>query len=196
MTIVCGIAARPKEGATISGDSYVYASSDNGITLVAVIDGLGSGEPANLAARTAAEVLQAAPERPLEALLRQAHNALNHTRGAVIGALRLEHNTRTARYVGVGNIGVHVYGNPTIRPISKNGILGYRLPTLLELSYQYNFGDTFVLYSDGVASRFFAQPDPQQPAAPQALADYILEHYGKRNDDATVLVLREDAPGH
>ena len=77
-----------------------------------------------------------------------------------------------------------------IKPISKNGILGYRLPTLLELRYSYDPGDIFVLYSDGVSSQFSqdAQIDIKQP--PQRIADDILARYGKPIDDATVLVVK------
>ena len=75
-------------------------------------------------------------------------------RGAVIGLLRLDQQSHKASYVGVGNIGMQVYSRQMIKPISKNGILGFRLPTLLELHYVYDPGDIFVLYSDGVSSRF------------------------------------------
>jgi hypothetical protein len=108
----------------------------------------------------------------------------------VIGVLRLELASSQATYVGVGNIGVQVYSRQPIKPISKNGILGFRLPTLLELRYVYDPGDIFVLYSDGVSSNFAqdGKIDIKQP--PQRMAEQILETYGKHTDDATVVAVK------
>lgn len=111
-------------------------------------------------------------------------------RAAVAGLLRIDPEQNRASYIGVGNIGIYVYSRKPIKPISKNGILGYRLPTLLELTYTYDPGDLFVLYSDGVSSHF-AQDlhlDIRQP--PQKLAEQIVQTYGKQSDDATVVVVQ------
>ena len=108
----------------------------------------------------------------------------------MIGLLRLEQASCHATYVGVGNIGVQVYSRQPIKPISKNGILGFRLPSLLELRYVYDPGDIFVLYSDGVSSSFAQDNkiDIKQP--PQRMTEQILETYGKHSDDATVVAVK------
>jgi serine/threonine protein phosphatase PrpC len=161
-----------------------------GSVLVSVIDGLGGGSEAERAARLAAQMLEQYPDYPLQDLIRRSHSALHSTRGAVIGVLRLELASSQATYVGVGNIGVQVYSRQPIKPISKNGILGFRLPTLLELRYVYDPGDIFVLYSDGVSSSFAqdGKIDIKQP--PQRMAEQILATYGKHTDDATVVAVR------
>ncbi|WP_370650186.1 SpoIIE family protein phosphatase [Oscillochloris sp. ZM17-4] len=157
---------------------------------VAVIDGLGGGVEAARAAEGAVTVIRARPDsEPLD-MIRQAHTALHNTRGAVIGLLTLDTVKRSATYIGVGNIGAQVYSSQPIKPISKNGILGYRLPQLLKLSYSYNFGDTFVLYSDGISSRFSLDVHINHSQPPQDLAELILSRYGKMNDDATAVVVR------
>lgn len=189
MSIVWGVATRPKEGQSISGDTYVLVEREQH-TLVSVIDGLGGGEEAARAATLAAAVLNNNPDHPLTVLLQLGHTALHGTRGAVIGVLRLNHQSHTLAYIGVGNIGVYVSSQQPIKPISKNGILGYRLPTLLQLDYSYNSGDTFVLYSDGISSQFLAERSLDFGGDPQHLADTILTRYGKLNDDATVVVVR------
>jgi phosphoserine phosphatase RsbX len=189
--ITWGAVNRPKQGQSISGDTYLVEEYAPNQVLVAVIDGLGGGEEASLAATSAANVLQKYPALPLEELIRQSHNALRSTRGAVIAILRLYLDNRQAEYIGVGNIGVQVYSQQQIKPISKNGILGYRMPTLLQLSYTYNSGDTFVLYSDGISGRFSLDGKLDSTLSPQDLANAILEMYGKTSDDATVVVLRD-----
>lgn len=190
MTVSWGAVCRPKQGQSVSGDTYVVEPySEHGL-LVAVIDGLGGGEAAAHAANKAAAVVRKHPGLDLADLTRMVHDELHSTRGAVMGLLALDTRQRKATYVGVGNISTQIYSREPIKPISKNGILGYRLPQLLKLSYSYNFGDTFVLYSDGVSSRFSLDNtlDPRHP--PQTLAETILRLHGKTSDDATIVVVR------
>jgi serine phosphatase RsbU (regulator of sigma subunit) len=59
------------------------------------------------------------------------------------------------------------------------------------LHYSYNSGDTFVLYSDGISSRFNLDGKIDMTLPPQTMADAILEQYGKTVDDATVVVVRD-----
>jgi serine/threonine protein phosphatase PrpC len=189
--VIWGAVNRPKKGQTISGDTYVVTEFGESQVMVAVIDGLGGGEEASRAAQAAATVLQTHPQKPLEDLIRQSHHELRSTRGAVIAILKLNTQTRRADYIGVGNIGIQVYSNHQIKPISKNGILGYRMPTLLPLSYTYNSGDTFVLYSDGISGRFSLDGKLDTTVPPQEFAHAILDMYGKTSDDATVVVMRD-----
>jgi hypothetical protein len=94
--------------------------------------------------------------------------------------------------VGVGNIGIRVRSTAPIKPISRNGIVGYRLPHLREFTYPYIPGDLFVLHTDGISSRFTLDGAPWMEGAQdvQTLADAIAQNFGKENDDVTVLVAR------
>jgi phosphoserine phosphatase RsbX len=190
LSITWGAVCRAKQGQSISGDVYVVREYAEGQVLVSIIDGLGGGSEAERAARLAAQLLEQYPDYPLQDLIRRSHTALHSTRGAVIGLLRLEQASCHATYVGVGNIGIQVYSRQPIKPISKNGILGFRLPSLLELRYVYDPGDIFVLYSDGVSSSFAQDNkiDIKQP--PQRMTEQILETYGKHSDDATVVAVK------
>ncbi len=189
--VVWGAVCRPKQGQMVSGDTYVVQEFGDTGLLASVIDGLGGGHEAAQAAESAAAILRAAPDYPLSELIRRSHQALHNTRGAVIAILRFDTAVQAVDYIGIGNIGIQVYSNRSIKPISKNGILGYRLPALLQLHYTYNSGDTFVLYSDGISGRFSIDNTFDITAPPQSLADTILHHYGKSNDDATVVVVRD-----
>lgn len=185
-----GAICRPKQHQHVSGDTYVVEPYGASGILVAAIDGLGGGVEAAHAAQIAATLIKANPTLEPTELLRRSHTALHNTRGAVIGLLTLDTVTRHATYVGVGNIGVHVYSERAIKPISKNGILGYRLPQLLKLNYTYNFGDTFVLFSDGISGRFSLDSTIDPSLDPQVLAETILTKHGKLTDDATVVAIR------
>lgn len=190
MGVSWGAVVRPKQGQTVSGDLYLVERFEPHGLQVCVIDGLGGGVEAARAAEGAAAVVRANAGAEPGAIMQLAHGAIHGTRGAVMALLTFNLQLRSVSYIGVGNIGAHVYSALSIKPISKNGIIGYRLPHLLKLAYSYNFGDTFVLYSDGVSSRFghHSVVDPTLP--PQGLAEQIMLHYGKDNDDATVVVVR------
>jgi serine/threonine protein phosphatase PrpC len=190
MNFAWGAVCRAKSGQQTSGDMFLVQNNGSAEVLAAVIDGLGGGVEAARAAQIAHALYCEHSQRALPDLVRQSHTALHTTRGAVAALLRLDAQERAAAFIGVGNIGVQVYSRRPIKPISKNGILGYRLPTLLELRYSYDPGDIFVLYSDGVSSRFGqdAQIDIHRP--PQAVAELILARHGKQSDDATVLVVK------
>jgi serine/threonine protein phosphatase PrpC len=193
VSISWGAVCRAKQGQSVSGDIYVVREYAEGFVLASIIDGLGGGTEAERAARLAAQTIEQYPDYQLQDLIRRSHDALHSTRGAVIGLLRLDLTNHHATYVGVGNIGVQVYSRQPIKPISKNGILGFRLPTLLELRYTYDPGDIFVLFSDGISSTFSQDNkiDIKQP--PQRMAEQILTAYGKYSDDATVLAIKTTA---
>jgi phosphoserine phosphatase RsbX len=190
MGVSWGAAARPKMGQSISGDIYMYEPFEPDGLQVCVIDGLGGGAEAARAAEGAAAVVRANPGGDPAMLMQRSHQALHGTRGAVMALLTFNLKLRSVSYVGVGNIGAHAYSAAPIKPISKNGIIGYRMPHLLKLAYSYNFGDTFVLYSDGISSRFSLDTTIDPAQEPQSLADRILHVHGKDNDDATVIVVR------
>lgn len=190
-----GVAERPKAGATVSGDSYLVKS--NGSTeLVAVIDGLGGGTAAAEAAKKAYDAIEANADRPLAAIMQAAHQACQGTRGAVVGLLRLDLQKHEATYMGVGNIGIYVVSKHVIKPLSRNGIVGYRMPTPMEHKATYDGGDTFILFSDGISPRFSEAPLMHESLTPQRLADRILESFGKTIDDVMVVVAKtpQNAP--
>ena len=190
MSFIWGAVCRAKQGQTVSGDIYTIRAYAEDKLLVAVIEGLGGGEEAARAARGAEAIINEHPDWALQDLVAHCHTALHSTRGAVIGLLRLDLNGYKVNYVGVGNIGVHVYSRQSIKPISKNGILGFRLPTLLEMRYVYEPGDVFVLYSDGVSARFAQEPNVDLHGTPQQVSESILAQYGKMIDDATVVTIK------
>lgn len=195
MNIATGSFIRPKSGQSVSGDGCVVVQTEYGV-LAAVIDGLGGGEQAAHPMRLGLAVLRDHADRPLKELIQRCHVAMNHTRGAVIGLLRLDSKQKQASYIGVGNIGIHVVSQRAIKPISKNGILGHgNLPTLLEMNYTFDSGDIFILYSDGISTRIISDPILTKTRFPASDSlDYIasdfVERYGKANDDVTVLIIK------
>lgn len=186
-----GIVQRPKSGRDISGDAYLIREGEEA-TLICLVDGLGSGEAAAEAAQAAIRCVEVNGALSLSDIIAKCHQALRGTRGAVMALMRVGFAESTMTFVGVGNIGIHVRSTALIKPISRNGIVGHRLPRLQEFTYPYTPGDLFVLHTDGISSRFNLDSALWTEGAQgmQTLADEIARNFGKENDDVTVLVAR------
>lgn len=184
-----GVFVRPKHENKASGDAYLVQEGADAV-LFGLVDGLGSGEEAARAAQAAVTCVKQHYALPLLEILQHCHRALKTTRGVVLGLLRVEMEAGQVRYVGVGNVGIHTLTQEPFHPISYNGIVGYRLPRVHEFVGSYHPGDTFVLYSDGIDSRFHSDEALlRRERDPQRLAETIARRYGK-DDDICVLVVR------
>lgn len=180
-------------GQVESGDRHVVKPFFNGV-LVAVVDGLGHGAQAAQAAETAVAALVSKPQDSVISLLRRCHESLRGTRGVVMSIASFNALKETMSWLGVGNVeGIllraDTKANPaTETPVLRGGVVGVELPTLQAGIVPVARGDTLILTTDGVESRF--AHDLPLSLSPQKLADHILAHYQKGTDDALVLVAR------
>jgi hypothetical protein len=185
------IAGRPLAGETESGDLHVVAPFDGG-TLVAVIDGLGHGPQAALAARAAAEVLMEHPSDALSRLVVWCHEALRKTRGAVMTLASFRSRGAELTWMGIGNVeGVLLRADDKrasdAAPL-RGGVVGFRMPAFREATVSLACGDTVVLATDGIRSGF--SRGRSAAASPAHLSASILADHGKTTDDAMVIVAR------
>jgi len=192
-----GIVQRPKTGHKVCGDAVFIHDGQNQNSgheqvLVAVIDGLGAGEQAAKASSRAVDCIEHHLNMPLTALVTQCHQAVQGTRGVVMTVMRIDFEAQQVSFVGVGNVGVRARSAVQAQPLSRNGIVGFRLPVLREFSYNYTPGDLFVLFSDGISNQLVLDDRRVSPLDfrddPQGLAEAIATHYGKTDDDVTVVV--------
>ena len=190
-----GVAARPKPGEVLSGDAYFYGVV-GGQVLVCLIDGIGHGEEGHRASAKMVQFLEGSRVLDLDALIRDGHQELRGTRGAVIGMAVIREDEDSISYAGVGNITTAVVGangvdgNVQARHlISVGGIVGYKLRRIKKFEHPYRGGDTLVMFTDGISSRFSIPDYFVGGADPQSIADAILREQGKDNDDATILVI-------
>src|SRR6266571_2795401 len=168
-----------------SGDLHVVKAVNSG-ALVAVVDGLGHGAEAAVAARAAVKVLEQYANEPPLSLLRRCHQALVRTRGVVMSLALFDRAAGSMTWLGVGNVeGVLLYADAARRVrhdtlVTRGGIVGSDLPPVRAKVVSVAPRDTLIFATDGLP------PD----APPQQLADQILAHHGKGTDDALVLVAR------
>ena len=193
-----GVASRALSGQPASGDLHLVRPVRHG-ALVAVVDGLGHGEEAAAAARTAINAIERfAEEDPIE-LVERCHGLLKGTRGVVLSVARFDQGRDTMTWLGVGNVeGVlrRASANAKLAPatlIARGGIVGSALPPLHVVALPVRRGDALVFATDGIKSGFADHLTDVDP--PQRLADRILERCAKGNDDSLVLVARYGGGG-
>jgi hypothetical protein len=187
-----GKAGRALGDAPESGDLHVVAPFRGG-ALVALIDGLGHGPEAAVAARTAAGILEASPDQPVGELIARCHEGLRRTRGAVLTVASFDARRSAMTWAGVGNVDAELVRAAPTRPprevlAMRGGVVGFHLPSIHPTTVEVAPGDTLVLATDGIRSTFHgAVPLDFSPAG---IAESILALHSRDDDDALVLVAR------
>ncbi len=192
------VASRTLAGERRCGDAaLVCASGDDGI-LVAVVDGLGHGDEAALAAEVAIRTLREHAGLPVVSLFQRCHENLQRTRGAAIALAVIEISSQTVNWGGVGNVEGILAGTGHAWPCNKQyltnrgGVVGYRLPAVRASQVPILPGDLLIFASDGVDECFTL--GELRYGVPDVMARAILDRHGKVTDDALVLVLRWRGP--
>lgn len=185
------VASRPLAGERVSGDLHLVQPHANGV-LVAVVDGLGHGEEAAVAASVAVAALMECADQSVLAALRHCHERLKPTRGVVMSLAAFDAENATMTWSGVGNVeGILIRaeaGVPHESILLRGGVIGYQLPPLQASLVSVHPGDTLIFVTDGVSDAFRTQVVAGQ--TPLQLATSILNRFGKTTDDALVLVAR------
>lgn len=188
-----GVAARPLPGEHESGDHFLVKTVADGAT-IAVVDGLGHGAEAALAARRAVAAVEAAAQDPLPALFRRCHEALVGTRGVVMSVAALDHRHSRLTWAGVGNVDAWLVrphaegGRVRTSLVPRGGVLGRGVPPLTPVTLTIDAGDLLIFATDGIREGFVESVSLQDQ--PQRSAGRIMATYGKGTDDALVLVAK------
>jgi negative regulator of sigma-B (phosphoserine phosphatase) len=188
-----GTAASTLPGNARSGDLEVVHLHAGG-ALLALVDGLGHGESAAIAAERARLTIQSHLQDPVATILQRCHEELRFTRGVVMSVAAIDFERGLLTWLGVGNVrGVLYRAEDAAQPrreelLLRSGVVGAHLPALRATETPVGLGDTLILATDGVRSDFADTLTPS--AEPRALAPWILAQYGRPTDDALVLVAR------
>lgn len=191
------VASRAFPGEVHSGDLHAVAMFPGG-ALAAVVDGLGHGCEAAIAAKVAVAVLRAHAGEPLPRLVERCHAALKATRGAVMTLMSFDFTDGTAAAIGIGNVEtLLVRANRAASPpcelvLLRGGIVGGHLPTLQASSHRLQPGDLLVFATDGIREGYGEQV--RVADSPRQVAGRVLEHGFRGNDDALVLAVRYLGP--
>jgi len=189
-----GVATRAYRNTELNGDTFVVRRS-NKFALVALIDGLGHGQYAKIAAQAAREYIENHYDQPLEALFRGAGRACRATRGVVMALARFDWKAETISltFASVGNIEARVFGSPVpMNFIVQRGVVGLNAPDPVIAGNIWSSDYILVLHTDGVRTKWCWNNFPELadlPASPAARR--LLQALAKDNDDATVIVVRK-----
>ena len=191
--IELGVASLALNDQTESGDLHVARLHSDGI-LLAVIDGIGHGQSAAVAAKAAAAILERLPEEPLVSLAEHCHDELRTTRGVVISIASINFRRCVLTWLGIGNVQGVILRGPSGKALANDilmlraGVVGAQLPILQTTTVPFCPGDTLIFATDGIRSDFLE--DLSLHGSSQKCADTILSRHSKSNDDALVLVAR------
>jgi len=159
---------------------------------LALVDALGHGRNAHGVARLARECLTGrGPEEDLPGLMRELHERLRGTTGAVVALCRVFPADGRVSHVGIGNVTARVLGPRPFTFLSRDGVVGYRMPSPTERTRTLLPGEVLILHSDGIREHvdFLEHPDLLRGSAREIATGY-LERFGKRDDDASCVVMR------
>lgn len=176
-------------GQSECGDAWAVDRRPRGSRLL-VVDGIGHGPIAAVAAQTAREVFFEAPAAPPAALLQLMHERLTGTRGAAAAVVNVDETAGTITFAGVGNIAATlVSATRSQGMLSRYGTLGHEVRSIREYTHDLAEG-VLIMHTDGISQRGATDAvGAWLGRHPLLLAGLILRDHGRDRDDATVVVL-------
>ncbi len=183
----------------MNGDAFVVKLWGTS-ALAGIIDGLGHGQAAHLAAETARQYVESHYSQPLEALFRGTALASGSTRGVVMALARFDLTPSDPAlkltFASVGNVEARVFGAPEpLGLLVRRGVIGLNAPRPVVTEHPWHPKNVMVLHSDGLRTHWRWTDFPDLAAQPaEAIAQELLQTLAKDQDDATVIVVRDALP--
>lgn len=203
-----GVASRKKTGETVCGDTHSVVKIDERKFMVALSDGMGSGEYAQRVSESTISLLESfyRAKMPSPLVLTAVNRLLTfhkEERFACVDIAIVDLGDGIADVIKIGSpLGFILSGN-TVKVLETHslpmGILDALHPDTAR--YQLQENDILLFLSDGIADAFGSSADLYEvlrsipTSNPQELADCLLEsalraYGGKAKDDMTALAVR------
>ncbi len=203
-----GVASRKKSGETVCGDTHSVIKIDERKFMVALSDGMGSGEYARRVSESTISLLESfyRAKMPSPLVLTAVNRLLTfhkEERFACVDIAVVDLGDGIADVIKIGSpLGFILSGN-TVKVLETHslpmGILDALRPDTAR--YQLQENDILLFLSDGIADAFGSASDLYEvlrsipTSNPQELADCLLEsalraYGGKAKDDMTALAVR------
>ena len=203
-----GIASCPKSGERASGDTHSVMKIDERRFLVALSDGMGSGEEARSVSDRALSLLESfyKAKMPSDTVLDTVNKLIAFSSEEKFSCLDLAAvnlDTGGADIVKIGSPAGYLLSGEELRVLEGEslpmGMLEAVHPATLQVTMKEN--DFLLFLSDGVSTAFGSSADlleylsTLRPLNPQSLAEEILQnalnrYRGKAEDDMTVLAVK------
>lgn len=182
-----------KPGERACGDAWA-THADGPVRIVFMVDGLGHGTEAAVAANEAVAQFQRSRHEPPAQIVHAVHQALRHTRGGAVAVARIDPGGATISFAGLGNIAAAVVGGGTVRRmVSHNGTAGHNARKIQAFDYPCGPGALLVMHSDGLSSGWSLDAYPGlQRMHPLLVAGVLYRDFARGRDDATVVAARTE----
>jgi hypothetical protein len=189
-----GVVNEAVAGEHVCGDCWAV-EEPGGRTVIMIVDGLGHGQPASVAAREAVSSFRARAGDGPGAVLAAAHEVLRETRGAAMAIADIDHLRREVCYAGIGNIAGSILAGPEVRGtglVSHNGIVGHTIHKIQEFVHPWPSGALLVMHSDGLNTQWRLGAYPGLASRdPGVVAGVLFRDFRRDRDDVTVLAARD-----
>ena len=203
-----GVATKPKEGETRSGDTYSVLKIDERRFLVALSDGMGSGAEARDVSDRTLTLLESfyKAKMPSETVLSTVNRLISYSgeeRFSCLDLAAVDLDTGDADIVKIGSPVGFILAQEELRVLEGEslplGMLEAVHPATLRATL--HAGDFMLFMSDGVTQAFGSSAElytylsALKPINPQSLAEEVLKkalscYRGKAEDDMTVLAVK------
>lgn len=176
-------------GNPFNGDQTSLIEHENTVT-IALIDGSGHGENAHHAAQLAVQCLEKHRAVSLSSIMTELDKALCGSAGAAIAILRINTESLSAQFCGLGNVRTSRVAGANWKGVSRDGVLGSRLPKLKIYDLNLNKGDIFLMCTDGFpdyeSRRYVMHHCHREPSA---ILDGLIKEHGKLYDDNGAILI-------
>jgi len=183
------IITRPLNNDTDSGDWGMVRQEGDSV-FIAIIDVLGHGASAQTLADVCKTFWEEHFRKKPGPFLSALHKHIKGSRGCVAAFCHLNVSSGVLTYTNTGNTVLRRVGEKNERGISQPGTIGYQIRTPLEKTMTLADGDLLILHTDGISSSMGIENLSPMPEDTQTVATYIMEQYGKEQDDALCIVLK------
>lgn len=172
------------------GDGYAIMQDDDLIYAV-LIDGIGSGAPAQQAAEEGLHALNKAPAGELHRLFDTVHDALqSSTRGAAMAAVEINLSTCALSWASVGDVDglLDQADGGRSSVIQVPGTLGMMYSGIKATRRNLHAGDVLTLVSDGIQRNH--RRHGGDGGSPSFRARHLVDNFARQSDDSTALCLQ------
>ncbi|NJD23005.1 MAG: hypothetical protein FIA82_10125 [Melioribacter sp.] len=142
-----------------SGDLYVIKELPEKV-VIGVVDGMGHGHEAAIAAKLAVETLEANAGLSCINLVKLCHEKLKTTRGVVMALASINYTDDTVTWLSIGNVeGILLRADSEVKPSYESificrGVLGYRISQLYATILPISKDDLLILSTDGISNDY------------------------------------------
>lgn len=183
-----------RQGSHLNGDGFTWIEKEDFI-LIAVIDGLGHGYNAHLAAKLSIQFINKNYYFTPIRLMEQLHKELSKTVGAQVMIMKINKIESCAEYVSVGNIrGFHIRRHNALSLLTKDGIVGRHLPNLQSQTFFLTETSSIIIHTDGISRAWLSRVKTVNIYRYGAhnLVNDLIKLYRKKADDCTVVIIQND----